>query len=347
MNQLIPFILSALFLAACKGLPSPNGPSKRSSSSDSISSLGETASVVFQDSKGNYWFSSNGAVKYDGSTFTRFTTEDGLQSNRIHTFKEDHLGNMYFDTGEGICKYDGNTVTQLTVIDDSIKAKQLHPNDLWFSGDWNMNGVYRYDGEYLYPLKLSGHPFEKEFYVQNPNVSYSPYSVYTTYIDQNGHLWMGGAIFGACRFDGESFFWISEREMTEMDPGPSMGIRAIAQDSQGDFYFGSNVNFKYRMIEQDGKVSYQKLEGVPTEKNEAVESACISMTIDQNDVVWMAHYKAGVWKYDGKAFTHYPILKEDEEAELFSTYLDRDGGIWLGTHNAGAFRFNGKVFERF
>lgn len=346
----ITIILLSISLIACKGLPSTNSQQREQSShapADSSSDLNHVASIVFQDSKGNFWFSSKGAVKFDGATYTRFTTKDGLQSNRIHTIKEDHLGNIYFDTGEGISKYDGSIITQLKVVDNSSKAMQLHSTDLWFAGDWNMNGVYRCDGEYLYPLRLSNHPFEKEFLTSNPNPSYSPYSVYTTYIDENGHLWMGGAIFGACRFDGKSFFWISEREMTEMDPGPAMGIRAIDQDAQGNFYFGSNVNSKYRMIENDGKVSYQKLKGVDTSEDPAIMSACISMVIDQNDHIWMAHYKAGVWKYDGEKFTHFPILHEGEEAELFSTFLDNKETVWLGTHNAGAFYWNGETFQQF
>ncbi len=349
MTHFFTFIVLSFFLLSCKGVPTPKNQKEGETiaCTDSITRLTDHVSIIFQDSKGNYWFANEGAVKFDGSTYTRFTTEDGLQSNSIHTIKEDHLGNIYFDTGEGICQYDGSKMTPLTVIEDSTKAKQLRSTDLWFAGNWNMNGAYRWDGEYLYQLRLSNHPFEEEFLTAYPNPSYSPYSVYTTYVDRSGHVWLGGAVFGACRFDGESFFWISEREMTEMDPGPSMGIRAIAQDGNGDFYFGSNVNTKYRMVEKDGKVDYTQLEGADTRKNEAVNSACMSLVIDDEENIWMAHYKDGVWKFDGTEFTHYPVLHEGEEAELFSIYIDRKGCLWLGTNNAGAYRWTGEKFEKF
>lgn len=350
MRQLVSLLTLCSILISCSDLRQPDVQLKESDTSSfgtNINQLGTSVTRVFQDSHGNYWFASKGAVKYDGETFIRFTTEDGLYSNRIRDFQEDHLGNIYFDTGSGINKYTGTEIVKLTVVNDTTKANLLTDNDLWFAGKWNTNGVYRCDGQSLYYHELSGHPLEKEVRSVNPSFSYNPYACYTTFKDRAGNIWMGGSTFGASRFDGKTLFWISEREMTEVDPGPAMGVRSIVQDKQGDFYFASHVDTKYRVIELDGVLSYEKLAGVPTSSREDVHSDCISMEIDENGHIWMAHYKGGVWKYDGERFKHYPILIKNEEAELFSIYKDRTGVLWLGSHNAGAHRFDGNNFEQF
>jgi len=312
-----------------------------------VEKLGISVSRIFQDSKNNYWFAHEGVVKYDGSSLIQFTTEDGLYANRVRDIQEDHLGNIYFDTGEGINKYDGNTIEKLKITDDPVKAKNLNPTDLWFAGNWNTNGVFRYDGKNLYNLKLPKHEQDEEIRYQFPNITYSIYSNYTTFKDNLGNIWMGGSMFGTCRFDGSNFFWVSEREMTEMDPGPSMGVRSIVQNQKGDFYFASNVTSKYRISQVNDETVYEKLPGIDTSKEPNADWACISMTMDDNGNYWMAQYEGGVWKYDGESFTHYPILINNHEAELFSITTDRSGVLWLGTHNAGAWKFNGKEFVRF
>jgi len=312
-----------------------------------IDNLGNRVSRIFQDSQNNYWFAHEGVVKYDGTTFIQYTINDGLYANRVRDIQEDHEGNIFFDTGEGINKFDGKTIEKLTVTDDSRKAKMLTENDLWFAGTWTMNGVYRYDGENLYHLKLPKHKLEDEAKRNTLSSSYQLYANYTTFKDDRNKAWIGNSTFGACRFDGKDFFWVSEREMTEIDPGPSMGVRSIAQDEEGNFYFASNVNSKYRISQVDGEPKYEKLPGVPTSINPDIDSACISIAIDGHNNIWMAHYQGGVWKYDGKSFTHFPILINNEEAEVFSIYIDRNEKLWIGTHNAGAWEFIDEQFTRF
>lgn len=339
-----------LFLSSCKGLSQPEKEETKKVKppiGKTIDKLGIGVSIIFQDSQNNYWFASDGVVKYDGETLTQFTTEDGLYDNGVRDIQEDHLGNIYFDTGEGINKFDGKTIVKLEVIDDSLKANMLEPNDLWFTGNWNMNGAFRFDGQNLYQLKLPKHPLEDEFRRLNPNVSFETYSCYTTLRDKTGNIWLGGCTFGACRFDGSSFLWVSEREMTEIDPGPSLGVRSILQDQDGNFHFSSDFTSKYRIVSYDGIEKYEKLSGIEASKEIDSGSSCMSIAQDDEGNFWMTHYQGGVWKYDGEKFTHYPILLDNKEVELFSIYKDKQGILWLGTHNAGAYKFNGVDFEQF
>jgi ligand-binding sensor domain-containing protein len=73
----------------------------------------------------------------------------------------------------------------------------------------------------------------------------------------------------------------------------------------------------------------------------------LSIVKDNNNNLWFATYRSGVWKYDGTKVIHYPVQKDSIGITIFSIYKDNNGDLWLGTHENGAYKFNGKTFEKF
>ena len=61
----------------------------------------------------------------------------------------------------------------------------------------------------------------------------------------------------------------------------------------------------------------------------------------------MATYGQGVWRYDGKDLTHYPVKDDGQDISLFSIHKDNQGVMWLGTQTSGVYKFNGETFEKF
>jgi len=68
---------------------------------------------------------------------------------------------------------------------------------------------------------------------------------------------------------------------------------------------------------------------------------------DNVGAIWMATYDRGVWRYDGKKSTHYPVQDDGQDITIFSIYKDKQDQIWLGTPETGIYKFNGETFERF
>jgi len=65
---------------------------------------------------GNIWFGTEGGVfKYNGTSFTHFTENEGLISNNVRCVIEDKNGNLWFGTDKGVSKYDGKSFRQFTV----------------------------------------------------------------------------------------------------------------------------------------------------------------------------------------------------------------------------------------
>ena len=96
------------------------------------------ASMRLHDSKGNYWFRTDGAgaFRYDGKNFTQFTKNDGLCSNTVNDIKEDDAGNIWFicmqayqpemTNDGGLCMWDGS---RFTIFNDVNGLQSLIDNN--------------------------------------------------------------------------------------------------------------------------------------------------------------------------------------------------------------------------
>jgi ligand-binding sensor domain-containing protein len=64
-----------------------------------------------EDRKGNLWIGGGGGIsRYDGNTFTCFSTKDGLFNDDIWSILEDKTGNIWIGTrGTMLHRYDGKS----------------------------------------------------------------------------------------------------------------------------------------------------------------------------------------------------------------------------------------------
>jgi Two component regulator propeller len=94
---------------------------------------------------------------------------------------------------------------------------------------------------------------------------------------------------------------------------------------------------------------YKREEGIANFKSvEGKEKVYFMSAIqDAKGELWMATYGEGVYWFDGKKVTRYPVMSGDKVITVFAIYQNNQGDLWLGTHEHGALKFNGKGFERF
>ena len=306
--------------------------------------------AIYQDTKGDFWFGSNGngIYHFDGKTLKQITTNDGLVHNQVRGIQEDSNGNIYVETPNGVSKFNGANFTTLKVIKPPNSKWKNEPTDLWFN--CNGNNLYRFDGEWLHELHLPEQDLTLlniDFNKHIEDLTYSPYSVFGIDRDQDGNIWIGTIKAGAFRFDGNSFLWIGEKELSTLSDGRVPGVRSMIQDKDGYLWL-SNFYSKYK-INTDSSKGYKKLKAVDLPKDIVKDKILYfnSGLSDEEGNLWMTTYGGGVWKYDGKALSNTEINNGEEDVLLICIYQDQDGIIWLGTNNDGVYKQNGNSFQKF
>lgn len=358
-NFLIILNLSYLFFS-CQGQNKPlNNQSTiyfvANVKGDTVHELSQSISIIFQDRQHNYWFGSRnfGVFKYDGKTLLQFTTNNGLVSNDIWGIQEDKFGNIYFDTQEGVSQYDGKMFNTLKINEMQRNDWRLEKDDLWFRGNWNINGTLRFDGKNLYRLEFPHLKLADDLKANFPTMAYSPYGIYTLYVDKKGHVWFGTSNMGLFRFNGKHISNLYEDQLTFTPSGGSFGIRSIFEDSKGKYWI-CNTNQRFNIAPEDSTyygnsfIRYSKEKGISDIKTKEGESVYfMSIVEDNQNNIWLLTYNDGIWRYDGKTAKHYTIKTKDRELTLFSMYKDALGKVWVCSHEGGVYYFDGNDFVKF
>jgi len=302
-----------------------------------------------QDKAGNLWFGTTGegVYRYDGKSFTQFTTKDGLSSNTVWSILEDKAGNIWLGTGDGICRYDplaapgGSEVftrIPITVTDgsnfdphDPLKNDPFTENPVWsmlqdergYIWFGTREGAYRYDGRsFTYLLHADG-------VINNSGVHLK--SVQAILEDKSGNIWFGSGLGegeGVCRFDGKS--------ITSFKPDGAAWVKPLLEDKAGNIWFGSNIHTVSRF---DGKTFTSFAE-------KEILDRVYSMTEDKAGHLWFAS-ENGLWRFDGRAFTRFTTKDGLSSNSVFCIVEDRAGNIWAGTRKTGLCRYDGKTFTNF
>ncbi len=342
-QNIFTFFTAWFLLTSCNAQPTSEGNTAYTNLGDTVAKIDSNIMVTYQSKNKDYWFGSweAGVYRYNGKDIVNYTTQHGLLNNRVDEIKEDALGNMYFSsanaTGE-ISMFNGKTFTTLRSIPS--ENWRLEPTDMWFKYSYGNTGkVYRYDGTTLFELQFP----------KPPNLS-NPFDIYSIYKDRKGNVWFGTNPVGVCRYDGESFDWITEEDVTEFRNEGANGVRSITEDKHGDFWF--NTEYRYTVYDSTtlkNKKFYKRHKSIGglDGKMDSQLDEYLSIVKDDNNNLWFVTYLDGVWKYDGTKITHYPVLEKSEQIALFSIYKDLDGNLWLGSHHNGLYKFNGTTFEKF
>jgi hypothetical protein len=261
------------------------------------------------------------------------------------------MGNIFIETEQGVSKFDGHTFKTLQTANPESPTHNWHlePDDLWFRMGFANNGPYRFDGEYLHYLKFPKSPQEYAFYRNNPGTNLKAYGLYTIYKDRKGIMWFGSASLGLCRYDGKTLSWHYEEQLQTTPEGGDFGARAIFEDKEGKFWI-NNTRFRYYIKPNSSiNLDFQKEDGIGhvDENNQINFPFFLSITEDNDGNLWLVTYDNGVWKFNGKGLSHYPVKDGETDVLLFTIFKDNKGVLWLGSHNAGVYKFNGHSFERF
>jgi ligand-binding sensor domain-containing protein len=112
--------------------------------------ISEFVRRIFQDSKGNLWFGTNGdgVCVYERPLLTYYSTRQGFGGDAVRGIVEDGDGNVWFATSGGITRYDGAGYVNFTVEDglshDDVWSLLIDREGTIWAGTFG--GACRFDG---------------------------------------------------------------------------------------------------------------------------------------------------------------------------------------------------------
>ena len=314
-------------------------------------------SCELQDRNGNLWFSTGGegVYRFDGISFTNFTTKDGLCDNYTTAIIQDRSGNILIGTNAGICKYDGIFFYNYFETDTLNKLRitsllEDRDGNIWFGA---MNkGIYRYDGtnlsNFLYKYE---HPF-----FDNKHEKF----ISDILQDKNGNIWFSSWNRGGVwRYDGKTlthflpsadYYLYNQNEPNNTNSLSSKYVHSpdyitddmissISEDKAGTIWFATR---RHGACRYDGKTftGFRESEGF-------VSYGITTILEDKKGNIWLGTDKNGVFSYDGKTFKNYTTIDGLINDSVRSILEDKDGNLWFGTRWFGLSRYDGKTFTTF
>lgn len=304
-----------------------NGVVKFDGSGMTIHNEVSSAELIYEDSQGNIWFARywGGLIKYDGTTWTTYTTSDGLAYNYVYTIFEDSQGNFWFGYGYnsyGVTKFDGINWITYTDIDGLANNKvytieEDNSGNMWFGFKGYGSGVSKFDGTNW--VNYTSSDFLLGDYI------------YDIHKDSGGNLWFGIYDAGINKYDGTT--WSA---FTQSDSLSSNYNYYIFEDSRGNLWFHGDYLDKFDGTQFTNYTTSNGLSGYDIYENMLAE--------DQTGNLWIGHgynYK-GLDKFDGSTFTNYIVDFEINSNSFYDILKDHNGNLWFAVSGADSLlKFDG------
>jgi len=189
--------------------------------------------AISQDREGNLWFgSTRGLNRYDGSTFTFFTSSDGLPAtfisddgvpqSSVYAIAQDKSGNLWLGIDGGLTRYNGKTFVTFTTK-DGLPSNKINSilldmeGHLWIA---TSDGLCQYNG--------------LDFTTSTEADGLANNFVNSILQDRAGDLWFG-TNSGVSQYNRHSFISFTKKDGLACDT-----IASIIQDRKGILWFGTD-----------------------------------------------------------------------------------------------------------
>jgi len=264
-----------------------------------------------------------GLLRIDGEKVTRFTTRDGLPSDRIWAIEDDGDGGMWIAThGGGVVRWrDGRVQEHITMREglpnDVVRALlRDSAGTLWIGTDGGGIAAWRNGAIVRRVTTRDGLP--NDF-------------VRTLRRDRHGSLWIGTDA-GLARWRGTHV-----EAMGVAEGLPSAAIRSILEDREGSLWIGTTGGVV--RLYDTRVLPFTRKEGLPVDTIRAIHE-------DRNGHVFVGTEGGGLCQVlpaPVQCRTKADGLPNDS---VYALTESRDGSLWVGTDGGGVARLrDGKFVE--
>ena len=350
LDTRISFAISYLILiTSCNGqVKSDTKTEQIVFPSNGLISKNDDSHFGLQDKLGRLWFGTtvSGLYSYNGTTFTHFSVNDGINETCVFSILEDKLGVIWIGTSNGLYKYNGTNFQKVAIPHSYIASKpdamgnvvynpdcilsilQDKNGNIWF-GSMGF-GVYKFDGN------------EFSFFLPSKEPNYN--LVQCIIEDKTGTLFFGTRGEGIWTYNGIEFKNFKSKTVNNNH------LLDILETENGDLWFsvvGGGVRHytnrtNSEFVAYDGEI-FQDF----TQKDNSCFLNVFSMLQDKNGNLWFASDGGGVCMYNGKYYTNFSTENGLCSNAIRGLLEDDNGNIWFGTRRGGLCSYDGKSFTDF
>ncbi len=272
-----------------------------------------TAATVLRDRNGGLWIgtTAHGLVhSYNGKTST-FTHNDGLSTDQVYAFFQDHEGSIWVGTSEGLDQFRELSVTPLSVkqgLSGATATSVLAARDgsIWIG---TADGLNRWNNG------------RTTIYRRQSNPGLPDDNIQSLFEDERGRIWVSSPR-GLAAFEKGKF-----TAVPSVPPGTN---NAIAGDNHGGLWlslFATAKNYGLMHL-ADGKiiehVSWRELRGGPG----------TGLVPDPDGGIWTGLLSGGMAYFRAGQIRNLPL--SDDQAgprKVLDISRDSDGSMWAATDN--------------
>ncbi|HXL20968.1 MAG TPA: two-component regulator propeller domain-containing protein [Candidatus Dormibacteraeota bacterium] len=315
--------------------------------------------TVYQDREGAVWIGTDGAglERYQDGKLTAYTIKDGLPSNSVHTVYKDKQGNLWVGTAGGLsCFHKGrfeNYAVKDGLSDNAVGPLFEDPEGSLWVGTAN-GGLNRLSkGRFATHGTLDGLSAPVVWSVAEDAAGYiwagtdggglnrfsnGRFTAFTTkqglsgntigalYPAKDGSLWVSTNA-GLDRLkDGKITTYTAKQGLPARRESsglaPSVLVKAIAEDNQGDLWFGTDGGGL--CIFKDGKFTTY------TTKDGLASNVVLWLTPRRAGGMWIGTTK-GLNKRENGVFSTFNSGNGLANDAVMTMYEDTEGVLWIGT----------------
>lgn len=265
------------------------------------------------DTNNNKWFgTAAGVAKYNDTTWTIYTTSQGLIDNNTNCIAVDKNNNIWVGTNSGVSKFNGNTWTSYTssngLADNNVYYIACDIDGcIWFA---TYNGTSRLNGSTWTTFTTSnGLPSNSINFIT---------------VDASGNKWFGTQMGGMSKYDNTTF-----TNFTTNDSLMDMNVFAIACDSGGNKWVGTWYGMSKFDNSDNWVANYRSYNGLFNEFIRDIDA-------DAKGNVWIGMFadynqEGAITRLNGNDWTTYTVNDGLVNKQIIRMAVDKQCNLWIAT----------------
>ncbi|MCI0611535.1 hypothetical protein L0244_00955, partial [bacterium] len=317
---------------------------------------------IKEDWEGNLWLATNGGgvSRFDGNSFTTFTTSDGLASNVVKRIVIGRDRTIWFGTQNGVTRlkngvYLSYKLGDLTASQEILALHEDRAGNLLVGNEQSGLHVIRNDSVFSLPMEdcivysiyertsgevILGTVWKLYLYYGdriekfNPPQLPLPYKIQYIYEDQEENLWFCTEGNGIVRYYAGHF------ENLKVENGLSEGtnfFNKVLQDRETSLWFvGDGGLLK---LSDNKFITFGRNEGFADDFGNTVCQ-------DYSGKMWVGLRKHGLIEFDRYTTKIWEVRNGPISNGIAAVFSARDGGLWIGNNNGLYYFKDGLVRTR-